>query len=186
MSTPRIHIVHGYTATPTDHWFPWLRETLAAEGAEVHVPAMPDSGRPRADLWHAHLGRTLGIPGRHDILLGHSLGCITLIQYLQSLPEPQSIGGLILVAGFDRILPGLPELTPFVRPAYDPEKIKRIAPHRACLASLDDAVVPHPFSKALATRLECPLRSVTHGGHFLGREGFTTLPPVLELIREMR
>lgn len=182
-----VHIVHGYTASPADHWFPWLRRVLAQAGIETRIHAMPDSARPRPEAWRAHLAQEIGVPGTRDILLGHSLGCITLLHYLQQLSEPASAGGLILVAGFDQVLPGLPELEPFVRPAYDPDKIRRIAPRRISIASRDDGVVPYPFSVALAERIGSSLYAVEHGGHFLGREGFTELPlvrdQVLQLLR---
>jgi hypothetical protein len=186
MPAPRVHIVHGYTAAPSAHWFPWLGEQLAATGIEVSIHAMPDSRQPRLDAWLAHLEREIGRPGDEDILLGHSLGCITLLHYLQALPEPLTIGGLILVAGFDQTLPGLAELDPFVRPHYDPDKIRRIAAQRTSIASRNDGVVPYPYSVALAERLGSGLHSVANGGHFLGREGITELPLALEHILAMR
>lgn len=176
MPVTRVHIVHGYTAAPDDHWFPWLSQTLATEGISTNIPAMPDSAQPRLDAWCAHLEREIGTPGPQDILIGHSLGCITLLQFLQQQTEPLHFAGLILVAGFDRQLPDLPELEAFVRPDYDAAKIRRLAGQRVSIASRDDSVVPYRFSAALAERLDSGLYSVEHGGHFLGREGFLTLP----------
>ncbi|MCR3908893.1 alpha/beta hydrolase [Aeromonas hydrophila] len=55
MSHTRVFIVHGYTASPHSHWFPWLKARLEARDIRVEVLAMPAATR--------RLGRRHGQPG---------------------------------------------------------------------------------------------------------------------------
>lgn len=185
MTGKHVYIVHGYMASPQDHWFGWLRTQLQARGAEVSVLAMPDSARPSAAAWQAHLQKQVVHHDRDSYFVGHSLGCIALLRYLDSLDQPTPIGGLVLVAGFAEALSRLPELDGFTRAPLDYPHLIGLAPRRAVLASRDDAVVPYRQTEALARALQAPLLSVAHGGHFLGSEGHTTLPPVYEELEKM-
>ncbi|OWY37332.1 hypothetical protein CEK28_17515 [Xenophilus sp. AP218F] len=181
----QVYIVHGYTASPQDHWFPWLKAKMEAEGVAVSVLAMPDSAAPRFDAWQAHLDKHIDRHDPHCFYIGHSLGCISLLQHLQRQDDACRVGGLILVAGFDEPVADLEMLNAFLAPAYSPDKIKRIAPQRASIASRDDGIVPHAFSERLARKLDTTLDSIDRGGHFLGREGFTELPPLYDRLKAM-
>ena len=96
----RVVVVHGYDAAPDQHWFPWLRERLAAEGVRTEVVELPEPSFPEAGAWLAAVARAVGEPDPHTHLVGHSLGCITLLRHLAGLPQPWTLGGLVLVAGF--------------------------------------------------------------------------------------
>jgi|GEM_PF-5523511 len=96
----RAVIVHGYKGKPETNWKPWLKAELEANGYAVTVPAMPEAEQPIARAWHDKLTETVGQPDADVYLIGHSLGCITILRYLESLPENQKVGGVVLVAGF--------------------------------------------------------------------------------------
>lgn len=70
-------------------------------------------------------------------------------------------------------------------PDYDPARIMALAPRRVVVASRDDAIVPYPYSQHLSERLSAPLYSLEHGGHFLDRDGFLTLPLVHDRLLAM-
>ena len=53
MSQTRLFIVHGYTASPDAHWFPWLKAELEARDVRVEVLAMPDPHHPEPATWDA-------------------------------------------------------------------------------------------------------------------------------------
>ncbi|SRR6266568_4489907 len=96
-----VIIVHGYRGKPETNWKPWLRRELEkTKGMKVDVPEMPNTDYPLATEWVTMLAETVGEPTRNTYLIGHSLGCITILRYLETLNEGQKIGGAILVAGF--------------------------------------------------------------------------------------
>lgn len=178
MSHIRVFIVHGYTASPQSNWFPWLKEKLESCGIHVEVLAMPDPHQPEPAVWDAAMDNLVRDHDERTFLLGHSLGCITILRQLSRLPLSSRVGGILLVSGFDQPLHTLPELDPFMQPGYDPAHIMTLAPQRVVVASRDDAIVPYRYCQHLSEQLAAPLYSLEHGGHFLDRDGFLTLPLV--------
>lgn len=92
--------MHGYKGKPETNWKPWLKGELEAEGFEVDVPAMPNTEHPIASEWTNKLAELIGEPSLDIYLIGHSLGCITILHYLETLRDGQKVGGVIFVAGF--------------------------------------------------------------------------------------
>jgi len=43
----QVYIIHGYGASPSNHWFPWLKEKLMADDHQVSVLHMPNSSDPK-------------------------------------------------------------------------------------------------------------------------------------------
>ena len=58
----RVVVVHGYDAAPDQHWFPWLRDRLAAEGVRTEVVELPEPSFPEAGAWLAAVARAVGEP----------------------------------------------------------------------------------------------------------------------------
>jgi len=182
----QVYIVHGYMASPGDHWFGWLKSQLEARGARVTILAMPDSSSPDPAAWQLHLEQNVGSRDGNTYFVAHSLGCIALLHYLQSLPADTHIGGLLLVAGFSASLPTIPQLDTFTRsPALDADRIIGLSNQRAVIASRNDDAVPYALTVDLSRQLQAQLSTVEEGGHFLGREGFTTLPVAYDLLAAM-
>jgi len=185
MSGKQVTIIHGYMASPQDHWFPWLKARLEADGAEVSVLALPDSANAQPEAWVAYLRANIGVVDSNRYFVAHSLGCITLLRYLDGLDQAARIGGLVLVSGFADSLSLLPQLDGFTRQPLNYPHLIGLAPQRSVIASRDDAIVPYRQTAALSRALEAELHSVDHGGHFLGREGFTELPLVYDQLARM-
>lgn len=178
----RVVVVHGYDAAPDQHWFPWLRERLTAEGVRTVVVELPEPSFPEAGAWLAAVARAVGEPDRHTHLVGHSLGCITLLRHLAGLPGPWTLGGLVLVAGFTGRLEGVPLLDEFLAEDVDVTAVRANVRRRLVLRSDDDPTVPAAATEALAERLGATVRVVPRAGHFCGSDGVTRLPTVLDAL----
>jgi predicted alpha/beta hydrolase family esterase len=96
----RVVIVHGYKGKPETNWKPWLKHELEANGHAATIPEMPNTDNPNALAWVGKLAEIVGEPDEDMYLIGHSLGCITILRYLETLHQDQKIRGAILVAGF--------------------------------------------------------------------------------------
>jgi len=179
---PIVYIVHGYRATPADHWFPWLQAQLVERGIETRVLALPDSSQPSAQAWADYLDRAVDRHDRATYFVAHSLGCIALLKHLQRQPSDIQLGGMVLVSGFSAKLPALPQLDAFVGGPVTFNGVRQSVAERYVIAARDDQIVPYPLSVELARQLDAPLLSVDHGGHFLGSDGFTRMPQVLTLL----
>ncbi len=93
----RVVIVHGWGGNPQEGWFPWLRGALEGKGFSVQVPEMPDTMHPRIDAWVAALGECIGQPDEELFLVGHSVGCQTILRYLPTASHAvagRTVGGV--------------------------------------------------------------------------------------------
>lgn len=96
----QVIIVHGFKGKPDTNWKPWLKAQLEDKGVTVSVPEMPNTDTPIAEEWVAELSKVISQPDENTFLVGHSLGCITILRYLESLPKGVKVGGCVFVAGF--------------------------------------------------------------------------------------
>lgn len=171
-------IIHGWEATPEDNWFPWLKEKLESEGHEVLAPQMPNTANPKLNEWLGHLQSTLKNPDENTFLIGHSLGCITILRYLESLPRNTKIGGAFLVAGFSGPI-GFDELKSFVDKPLDYEKIKSQTGKIIAVHSDDDSLVPLKNGEIIKEKLGAKLIVLKNKRHFNELE----LPELFELTK---
>ena len=100
IKTKRAFLIHGWGGSPNEGWRPWLKNKLEQQGFEVFVPAMPDTNYPKLDAWLDKLEQAVGTPDENCYFVGHSLGCITILRYLEKLEEGQKVNTVVLVAGF--------------------------------------------------------------------------------------
>src|ERR1700727_3644107 len=96
----RAVIIHCWGGVPNYAWYPWAKIQLEARGYDVLVPEMPNTYEPQLDQWLFHLIQVVTNPDEELILIGHSLGTVTIMRYLETLSDHQRIVKAILVAGF--------------------------------------------------------------------------------------
>lgn len=179
----RVVIVHGYEAAPDAHWFPWLQNTLEAEGVSVTAVPLPDPDAPATTAWENAVGAALGVPDAGTVIVAHSLGAITALRVLAALPEPWELGGIVLVAGFVEPLKSLPELDHYLSTGVDVERLAKSIQTRIVIRSETDPFVPPAASDHLAKRLNAQLQVHAEAGHFMAKDGVTKFPAVLDLLR---
>ncbi|RWZ67945.1 serine hydrolase family protein [Labedella populi] len=176
----RIVVAHGYLADPTRHWFPWLVEHYGA--GTITVLEFPEPDDPDLGSWVHTAAAGIGAVDEETILLGHSLGCVTLLHVLNRLEQPWRLGGLVLVSGFVDRLPNLPKLDRFTEEPLDLDRVRRNTTARHVLRSDDDETVAPDITDRLAMLLDAPVTIVPGGGHFVDRQGHRSLPAVLPIL----
>lgn len=181
----RVFIVHGYTGHPDKNWFPWLKTELEKFDVAVVVPNMPNTDSPKLNEWLPHLQTTVGMPDDETYLVGHSLGCPTILRYLEFLKEDEKIGGALLVAGFAEPLPHLPELNSFTEGTWNSKYIREKTDMLTILNSDDDDAVPFFNAEHVRDRFNAKLITVHGAGHINEKSGYTQVPFVLEELKEM-
>lgn len=179
----KVYITHGYTANSTKHWFPWLKLRLKNQGFWVEVFDMPNSTQPDAQQWLEFHQQKIQNIDSNSYFIAHSLGCIATLRFLQQ--RQQTIGGVILVAGFAQSLPNLPELDQFSAEPLDFAALIQQIPQRLVIASDDDQVVNVQYSRNLAQQLQADYLELSGYGHFLDRQGISELPLVYDNIMAM-
>jgi predicted alpha/beta hydrolase family esterase len=160
-------IVHGFKGTPDTNWKPWLKHELETKGINVDVPTMPNTNKPLLSEWMSSLASVVGMPDSETYLIGHSLGCITILQYLQTLPEGQKINAAVLVAGFgQRFDKYNGEHDSFFETELDWQVIKNRCEKFIVIHSKDDRNVEVKQSVFLRDNLNAELILVNNMGHF--------------------
>ena len=91
-------IVHGWGGFTHEGWYPWLHVELEKLGYMVESPSMPDTDYPRIEAWVGHLAKIIGEVDTEYVLIGHSIGCQTILRYLETLPPDKTVAQVILVA----------------------------------------------------------------------------------------
>lgn len=185
----RVIIVHCWSGTPDYCWYPWVKNELEAKGFEVIVPQMPETDKPKLALWLPKLTETVGEPNEETYLIGHSIGTVTIMRYLEQLPKGQKVGGAVLVAGFNDDL-GFEELANFFQTSLDLAKIREKSMKGFVnIHSDDDQYVPAVHSKNLQDGLGGEAIMLHNKGHFSGpvdnEAACTELPEVVSAIEKL-
>jgi uncharacterized protein len=174
----RVFMVHGWDGSPDEGWRPWLKVKLEKIGFAVSIPTMPDASDPKQEAWVNHLSEVVGSPDEQSYFIGHSLGCIAILRYLESLPEEIRVGGVILVAGFDDDL-GVSELSDFFKTPIDWEKIRAHADSFVSIESDNDPYGLEKYNEVFSKKLHAKTLLEHDMKHFSGDDGITELPVVL-------
>ncbi|WP_196894834.1 RBBP9/YdeN family alpha/beta hydrolase [Aureivirga marina] len=177
----KIYLIHGYTANPNANWFPHFKKELEKENFEVIIPSMPNSQAPKLKEWEKHLNNEIQYLDEKTILIGHSLGCVSLLHYLNQ--KNTKIHSLYLISGFTEKTP-IPELQEFVEIDLDYKKIKKSCSKIISISAKDDDIISFKFSEELAIKLESSFHLLNEGKHFIDQDGFTKFPFLIGKIKE--
>ncbi|WP_090642920.1 alpha/beta hydrolase [Paenibacillus sp. UNC496MF] len=180
-----VYIVHGGYASPTKHWFPWLKEKVRADGHQASVLRMPNSSDAKKEEWVGALADEIKFLDPDTYFVTHSLACMTLLNYLDGLDSLTNVGGFILVSGYAEPLAAFPTLDPFTAKKVDHRKIISATASRAVKAAKDDYMCPFELTMKLSEQLDASFYPVENGGHFRDVDGFVTFPLVYAILNEM-
>ncbi|OHA18757.1 MAG: hypothetical protein A2664_04595 [Candidatus Taylorbacteria bacterium RIFCSPHIGHO2_01_FULL_46_22b] len=179
----RVFLIHGWEGTPQNHWFPWLTHALVDHDFTVFVPTMPNTMHPKFSEWLAELARVVGVPDKDTYFVGHSLGCITIVRYIEQISPNVKIGGCVFVAGFSNDL-DLPEISEFVSTPVDFGKVKSHLGTAVTIYSDNDEYISVAESKDFSKKLGAKEIFEKGQGHFCMSDGVTELPSALNAILE--
>ena len=177
----RVFIIHGYDAAPSDNWFPWLKAQLENQGFQVTVPQMPEAADPTLQKWLAYLQKIVGVCDHDTYFVGHSLGTITVLKLLNTLPENQKVGGVVLVAGFSESI-DFEKLSSFTETPLNYEKVEQSVGQIVAIHSTDDQSVPYKFAQIIKDKLGAELITLKNAGHINAASGYFELPQALDAI----
>jgi predicted alpha/beta hydrolase family esterase len=157
---------------------------LEKRGFTVFVPAMPNTKHPKMNEWLEHLTKVVGNPDENCYFLGHSLGCITILRYIEALKENQKIGGAVLVAGFTSNL-GYEDLESFFEKPIDWRKINSHCKKFVAIHSDNDPFVSLHYGEMFKEKLNAEVVIEHNMKHFSGGDGIEVLPVALESLAKI-
>lgn len=181
----RAVIIHGWDGQPDSGWLASLRLALEQQGFNVTAPALPHPDRPTIADWVATLARSVGQPDSQLVLIGHSIGCQTILRYLAQVATP--IAGALLVAGFSTLhnLATAEEKTiaaPWLVTPIDTAAVRIQCPHLRVYLSDNDAWVPlEPNRDWFTEQLGAEVVVCAQAEHFTGSAGEQLVPELVTL-----
>lgn len=186
----RVIIVHGWSGHPKEAWFPWMKKELEKRGFNVEVPKMPNTDHPKIKSWVPFLAKIVGKSNKDTYLVGHSIGCQTILRYLASLPKDVKIGGVLFVAGWFKLSNlGTEEerkvAKPWLNTAINFAKVRLHTKKFAAIFSDNDPYVPLENVKMFKEKLGAKTIMVRKKGHMGGDDKVTKLPIALKELLKM-
>ena len=183
----KAYLLHGWGGKPEGAFRPWLARELETQGYMVDVPALPKTQTPTYETWIPFLHQHIQQTDADTVLVGHSLGGLAILHFLNELPEGQVIGKAVLVAPVVDSIIGLSEsekvlFTSWQGKALDTEKIKRSCQHLIGFFSDNDQWIPLESARRLKEQFGASIFIEHNMGHFSDDTGVKEVPMILEEI----
>lgn len=93
----KIFLVHCWDGSSKDGWYPWIARELQKYDVEVERFDMPHTNKPTITEWVSTLSNKVETLNEDTYFLGHSIGCQTIMRFLEN-KELTKIGGILFVA----------------------------------------------------------------------------------------
>lgn len=185
----KVIIVHGWGGSSEANWMPWIKEALEDKGFEAITLDMPDTEHPKIKEWVSYLESKVGKPDEETHFIGHSIGCQTILRYLEKINK--KVGKVILVAPWMH----LDENTikeegeesvkiskPWMETPINFKKIKNLS-NFLCIFSDDDPYVPISDTKIFRKELDAKIVIEHKQGHFNDEKYPIILNKFLEIVK---
>lgn len=180
----RVYVVHGWSGKPEGGWRKWFKKELEVRDYEVHLLAMPEPDTPRIETWVPFLVSEIKSPDENTILVGHSMGCQTILRFLATVPQGTRVGKVVLVAGFLNHVTGLNSeeeviMRPWLETPIDFAKVKRSAREIIAFFSDNDRFIPLDEEKAVKEKLGARTIVEHTMGHYGDKNSIMEVPSIL-------
>lgn len=178
----KIYLIHGWGGSSQGGWFDWLTEKLK-DKAEVSAFDMPDADKPEIEKWVSYIQDKVNIDDK-TYLIGHSIGCQTILRFLEKLPENIKIKGCVFVAGWFN-LKNLGDdekeiAKPWLTKEINFEKVKKHCNNFLALFSDNDMYVPLSNAELFKKNLNAKIVIKKNLGHF---DNVDEIKEILEFVR---
>lgn len=187
---PRVIIVHKWGGNPASDWYPWLKKELEHSGFSVLIPAMPTPEKPEIATWVYHLGHIAKHVDQDTYLVGHSIGCQTILRFLEQIEDGKMVGGAVFVAPFLKLTDiGTNEDADISRPwletPIDAKKVKERTQNIVAFFSDNDPFVPLENKDLFEKEFGARTIVERERGHFTAEDGVLELPDVADTILQL-
>lgn len=187
----KIYMVHCWDGTKDDGWYPWLDEKINDENNKVIRFNMPNTENPKIEEWVSELDKQVDILNENTYFIGHSIGCQTILRYLEN-KNVDKIGGILFVAPWLDLLPEAIEdedsyntASPWIHTNINFDKIKSITNNINCIFSDNDYFVSLSQKEKFEEVLNAKTIVVNDKGHISSEDGVNELSDIYDKTLEM-
>ena len=95
----KVYLIHGWgKSSVSTPWFEPLTEGLVKKGFEVKAFDMPGTEEPKIEEWVEYLRENISDVDENTYLVGHSIGCQTIMRFLEKLHKHKKVAGCAFVS----------------------------------------------------------------------------------------
>ncbi len=180
----KIYLIHGWGGSSDGGWFDWLKRELTKKEFSVVAFDMPNTEHPKIEGWVTYLEENIKEADENTYFIGHSVGCQTIMRFLEKLHKHKKIAGCVFVAGWFDLINLEPEEMEIAHPWINTKiDFKRVLDHCNNFLSIFSDNDPYvhldeseKFRKNLGTKI-----IIKHNqGHFDKAE---KIPEILNFIK---
>lgn len=183
----RVFVIHGWSGSPDTNWLPWIKQELEQLEYEVVVPAMPDTDTPEIHAWVEKLAEVVGEPDEDTYFIGHSIGCQTILRYLETIQSP--VGGALFVAGWFNLENLDDEETAVARPwletPIDIARVRQTLPQSILLISDNDDFGAFEENKEMFAQFVSHTAVLPNAGHITQEQEPAILSQFSNLVEQV-
>jgi len=180
----KVFLIHGWGGDSEGSWFNWLKKELPKKGFKVQAFDMPNTENPRIEEWAGYLEEKIKKVDEETYFIGHSIGCQTIMRFLEKLHKHKKVAGCVFIAGwFDLINLEEEELEiahPWVNSKIDFDRIKDHCTNFLAIFSNDDPYVHLDEAGKFKELLGAKIIIKKGRRHFENEE---KIPEILEFIK---
>jgi len=187
----KIYIIHCWDGTKEDGWYPWLDKELSNKNNKVYRLNMPNTANPKIEEWVSFLDKQIETLDDKTYFIGHSIGCQTILRYLQT-KDICKVGGILFVAPWLDLLDYAIEdkdsyntAKPWLTIPIDFEKIKKFTNNISCIFSDNDYFVSLDQKDIFEELLNVKTIIVNNKGHISQDDNVYELKEILEECKKM-
>ena len=184
-----IYLVHCWGGTSKDGWYPWIKEEISGEHINVETFDMPNTDKPDIKEWIDNLEKKVLNLDENTYFIGHSIGCQTIMRYLENKNE-NKIGGILFVAPWIELLPyaindeeSYKIAYPWLNTQINFESIKKLTDNITCIFSDNDYFVSSNQKEKFKEFLDAKIITVKNKGHISMEDNVYELD---EILKEMK
>ncbi|MEM0202153.1 MAG: alpha/beta hydrolase, partial [Candidatus Micrarchaeaceae archaeon] len=177
----RVFIVHRWGGSPYTDWYVWFANMLKERGFEAFVPKMPNPSKPSIEAWVDALGKSTKYLDSHTYLVGHSIGCQTILRLLQK-ESSGHIKGMLFVAPWLRLKDAAYDsdedrdiAAPWLNTPIDFDAVRAKVGSIRIIMARDDPYVPVSDSAVFKEKLGAKVNIMPLSVHFTEDDGYKEL-----------
>ncbi len=184
----KVYLIHGWEGGPSSEpWFEWLKQELPKMNIKIDALEMPHPDIPKIEEWVGYLMNTVKEIDEETYFIGHSIGCQTIMRYLEKLPENIKIAGCVFVAGWFNLKEETYEgeddkeiARPWLENKIYLEKVKKHTKNFLAIFSDNDPFVPISDAKLFKEKLGAEIVIKKNHEHFTE---INEIPEILEFLK---
>lgn len=183
----KVLLIHCWGGDGRSCWSGWLADRLREIGVEVLAPDFPNTNFPKLEEWLNELRKHVKRFDENEewVLVGHSLGCPTILRLLEHFGENEKIKVGIFVAGFAKDL-GFSETRNFVENEFNWGKINKKCDRFVIINSDNDPYIELEEGKRMAKLLGGEFIVEHNAGHINEGSGYTKYERLLKIVNELK